>query len=234
MLMKYINQNTKYIDYLNYKQVDKQAISDADNKRLFLEQYFDQLHSEGRHLFHLSITYKPYEDRDYTAKDINSFFITFYTQYFLKELLSKRYYTNNCKRIQPVCFAFIDEHLHDNHPQEHSRLHHHAIIAIHEETLDSFSKFIGENTIPTNRTQTYKICTSHIIECESMRLFYASKMYKKYEEEFLIFPDKMNRVRSKEKIYQDTDSSLRNIVSTFIQQESTGINKRVLRNTLAR
>ena len=67
-----------------------------------------------------------------------------------------------------------------------------------------------------------------------MRVLYASKLYKKYEENYLIFPDKLNRVRTKEKIYDKTDSSLRSLVSTFIHEESTGINKRVLRNTLAR
>ena len=227
--------NTKLIDYLNYKRIDKEKLLDSDNQRLYLNHYFDELEkNEKRHLFHLTLTYKPYEDREYSSDDINTFFITFYTQYFLKELISKRYYTKNCKRLQPICFAFIDEHLQDNIPQEHSRLHHHAILAIHEETLDSFNKFIGENTIPTNTKQTYKICTSHINECESMRVLYASKLYKKYEENYLIFPDKLNRVRTKENIYNKTDSSLRSLVSTFIHEESTGINKRVLRNTLAR
>ena len=227
--------NNKLIDYLNYKRLDKDSLLDSDNKRLYITNYFNELHkNENRQLFHLTITYKPYEDREYSADDVNTFFINFYTQYFLKELISKRYYTNNCKRLQPVCFAFIDEHLQDNLPQEHSRLHHHAILAIHEDTLDSFKKFIGENTIPTNRKQTFKICTSYINECDSMRTLYASKMYKKYEENYLIFPDKLHRDRNKEKIYDKTDFSLRSLVSTFIHEESTGINKRVLRNTLAR
>lgn len=227
--------NNKLIDYLNYKRLDKDSLLDSDNKRLYITNYFNELHkNENRQLFHLTITYKPYEDREYSADDVNTFFINFYTQYFLKELISKRYYTNSCKRLQPVCFAFIDEHLQDNLPQEHSRLHHHAILAIHEDTLDSFKKFIGENTIPTNRKQTFKICTSYINECDSMRTLYASKMYKKYEENYLIFPDKLHRDRNKEKIYDKTDLSLRSLVSTFIHEESTGINKRVLRNTLAR
>jgi hypothetical protein len=235
MPMKPANNDSILTDYLTFKRLDKTTLTDSDNKRLYIEKYFNDLETiDKRHLFHMTITYKPYEDREYSADDVNTFFITFYTQYFLKELLSKRYYTNNCKRIQPICFSFIDEHLQENLLQEHSRLHHHAILAIHEETLDSFKKLIGENTIPTNRKQTHKICTSFITECQSMRVLYANKFYKKYEENYLIFPDKLHRERNKEKIYQDTDKSLRSIVSTFIHEESTGINKRVLRNTLAR
>lgn len=228
-------KGNKLINYLTYKRIDKDRLIDSDIERINLANYFNNLQKhEKRHLYHLTITYKQFNERDYSADDINVFFKVFYTQYFLKELISKRYYTNNCKRIQPICFAFIDEHLQDNCIDEHCRLHHHAILAIHEETLEKFKKYIGTNTIDTNRKQTNKICTTHINECESMRLLYASKKYQKYTEDFLIFPDKLTRKRNKLKIYDKTDNSLRSIVSTFIHEESTGINKRVLRNTIAR
>jgi hypothetical protein len=162
------------------------------------------LEQHRRQLFHLTTTYKPYRETVYNASAVDRFFKTFYVQNFLPFLLNTRnIHTVAKKRIQPVCLAFIDEH--EMKAVSHCavapelakryefpvRLHHHAIVAVHEETLERFDQLIGTNTL-ANGSFSHKIMTSAVVPCEPMRLLYASKLYKKYPE-FLSFPDKYNR-----------------------------------------
>jgi hypothetical protein len=159
---------------------------------------------QDRSLFHLVLTYKPYQDIAYDERIVNKFFTTFYTRYFLPNLMKTRnYHRESYRYTQPICIAFIDEHEHSpmtyksidfenlsiNIRSEYSaRLHHHAILAVHHEHLDQMNQLIGTNTLVSNFS--YKVMTSFIRPCDSNTLKYASKMMMKYPD-FLSFPDRL-------------------------------------------
>ncbi len=167
-----------------------------------LMKMLDEQYQE-RFLFHLVLTYKPYQDITYDERVVNKFFTTFYTRYFLPYLMNTRnYHRQSYRHLQPICLAFLDEHEHSpvayksldfehlsiNTRSEYSaRLHHHAILAVHHEHLDRMNKLIGTNTLVGNFS--YKVMTSFIRPCDSSILKYASKMMMKYPD-FLSFPDK--------------------------------------------
>ncbi len=157
-------------------------------------------HQENRTLFHMTITYKPFENKVYSEKIVNDFFINFYTKKFLPYLLNtKNIHTNAKKSIQPITLAFVDEHEPKPIPGTHQfseKLHHHVILAVHPDTLEKMNELIGENTFtnPTFHSKfSSKIMTSDLKECDAARLLYASKMLKYYPD-FLLFPDKFHRV----------------------------------------
>ena len=166
--------------------------SHSDRIRLSLTEYvYNLVQDQNRVLFHLTTTYKPYQERTYTQRDIDRFFTNFYTKYLLPTLLNTKNIHRPSKReLQPITFTFTDEHLQSFHSD---RLHHHSILCVHPMTLDFFRSLPEENPIPTNLEHTKKICTSHIRECEPMTLLYASKMLNRHPD-YLSFPDKFHRV----------------------------------------
>ena len=196
-----------WINYIINSNYNSNPASISNQYRLALTEKMHQLKIDGRKLFHMSITYKPYASRTYTEKDINRFFINFYTKHFLPHLLNtKNIHTNIKKSIQPITYAFVDEHemnavkkttinATSRLPQDAYefpiRLHHHIILAMHPDTLKRMETLIGTNTIATSEFSP-KIMTSDIKECEAMRLLYASKMMKQYPD-FLSFPDSLVR-----------------------------------------
>lgn len=197
---KYLAKNTAPKDY-----------SLSQKYRLALtEKMYDQ-EVEGRILFHMTITYKPYGDRVYREQDVNNFFKNFYTKTFLPKLMGTRnYHTNHMKSIQPICYCFIDEHTMQSermlkvaiptNPNDYIitfpiRLHHHAILAVHPETLKNMKRIEGENTL-NGGDFTYKIMTSHIRQCEAQTLLYASKKLKQYPD-FMSFPNTFKRNRNR-------------------------------------
>jgi hypothetical protein len=157
--------------------------------RMLEEQYPD------RSLFHLVLTYKPYQDITYDERVVNKFFMTFYLRHFLPQLVNTRnYHRESFRHLQPICLAFIDEHEHSpvsiNLRSEYSaRLHHHAILAVHHEHLDRINDLIGTNTLVN---YSHKVMTSFIRPCDADALKYASKMMMKYQD-FLTFPDKFTK-----------------------------------------
>ena len=166
----------------------------SDRIRLSLTEYTHNLvQDQNRSIFHLTTTYKPYQDRIYSQRDIDQFFTNFYVKYLLPKVLG----TNNIhtvikKSIQPITFTFTDEHLQSFHGD---RLHHHSILCVHPLTLDFFQSLPEENPFPSNLEHTKKICTSHIRPCEPMTLLYSSKMLDRYPD-YLTFPDKFHRVHN--------------------------------------
>jgi hypothetical protein len=168
--------------------------------RMLDEQYQD------RSLFHLVLTYKPYQDITYDERVVNKFFMSFYLRHFLPYLMNTRnYYRDSYRHLQPICLAFVDEHEHSpvtrksldfehlsiNSRSEYSaRLHHHAILAVHHEHLDRMNQLIGTNTLVGKFS--YKVMTSFIRPCDSNTLKYASKMMMKYQD-YLTFPDKFTK-----------------------------------------
>ncbi len=193
------NATSDWIHYLSKSATSIKDLSKNQQMRLELTKYFHDLkYQSNRHLFHLTLTYKPFEDYSYSPKNTNDFFIHFFTKYFLPFLLN----TKNVQRIkyrelQPICYVFLDEHESRVSSQTYmqksrfsARLHHHAILAIHADTYDRMQSLIGENTLASNKFST-KVMSSHVRECDPMCLLYASKMYAKYPD-FLSFPDRLH------------------------------------------
>jgi hypothetical protein len=168
-----------YLDYSN---------THSDRIRMSLTEYVHNLvHDQNRSICHLTITYKPYQDRIYTQKDVDQFFTNFYLKYLLPSLFGTKNFHRPSKRsIQPITLVFADKHLQSFHADQ---LHHHAILCVHPDTLNFFQNLPNENPIPNNLMHTKKICTSHIRECEPMTLLYATKMLNRYPD-YLSFPDR--------------------------------------------
>ena len=193
------NTASDWIQYLSRSATSIKDLSSSQQMRFHLAKFTQELeHQSNRHLFHLTLTYKPFEDYSYSPKNTNDFFIHFYTKHFLPFLLNtKNFQRSKYREIQPICLAFLDEHESQVSTQKYlntsrfsARLHHHAILAIHSDTLDRMQTLIGENTLASNKFST-KVMSSHVRECDAMCLLYASKMYAKYPD-FLSFPDRLH------------------------------------------
>jgi len=193
------NTASDWIHYLSKSATSIKDLSSSQQMRFHLAKFTQELeHQSNRHLFHLTLTYKPFEDYSYSPKNTNDFFIHFYTKHFLPFLLNtKNFQRIKYREIQPICLAFLDEHESQVSTQKYlntsrfsARLHHHAILAIHSDTLDRMLTLIGENTLASNKFST-KVMSSHVRECDAMCLLYASKMYAKYPD-FLSFPDRLH------------------------------------------
>ena len=193
------NTASDWIQYLSKSATSIKDLSSSQQMRFHLAKFTQELeHQSNRNLFHLTLTYKPFEDYSYSPKNTNDFFIHFYTKHFLPFLLNtKNFQRIKYREMQPICLAFLDEHESQVSTQKYlnasrfsARLHHHAILAIHSDTLDRMQTLIGENTLASNKFST-KVMSSHVRECDAMCLLYASKMYAKYPD-FLSFPDRLH------------------------------------------
>lgn len=172
------------------------------NHQLTYVDFFQKHQHENRSLFHLTVTYTPYQDRVYHPDDVNKFFSNFYVKSFLPLVLNTRnIHTNAKKSIQPVTFAFLDEHSYssrtitkasgESHKEFADRLHHHAILAVHPQTLDRINQFAGLNTFPKSKFSN-KVMSTDFKECDAATVLYASKMIDKYPDP-LMFPDTFKR-----------------------------------------
>lgn len=158
-------------------------------------RYLESLNPDEFTLFHLTTTYLPYQDRTYTARDLNKFFTNFYLKKLLPDLFHTRTWTKSKKLKQPIVLSFLDEHqtksvqVNTNtagnpiyaHPV---RLHHHSIIASRPATTDQFLAMCGDNTM---LRYSPKMMTSNLVQCDADRVFYASKMLWKYSNDYLMF-----------------------------------------------
>ena len=208
LLQNWQNYIAKDVDPVNYTKHQKNIYA------LAMKMY--EMEQGGRSLFHLTVTYKPYGDRVYSERDVNTFFINFYTKKLLPYVMgTKNYHTNVKKAIQPICYCFIDEH--ENTPTKKlvpnyatltleyeynfaERLHHHAILAVSPETLQTVQKLVGVNTF-VNDNFSKKIMSSDLKQCDAGRILYASKMLYKYPD-FLSFPDSLVRHRNSDLVSQ--------------------------------
>ena len=179
-----LNTASDWIQYLSKSATSIKDLSSSQLMRFHLATYIHDIkHQSNRHLFHLTLTYKPYADYSYSPKNTNDFFIHFYTKHFLPFLLNtKNFQRSKYREMQPICLAFLDEHESQVSTQKYlntsrfsARLHHHAILAIHADTYDKMQTLIGENTLASNKFST-KVMSSHVRECDAMCLLYASKM----------------------------------------------------------
>jgi hypothetical protein len=181
------------------------SLSRIDKYRMELVSLMEQHQKAGRTLFHLTLTYKPYSDRNYQEADVNKFFRTFYLQYFLPYLLQTKHFNRTYwRQFQPICLAFVDgleqelsqRTLRVKKPTElipasqlPALLHHHAILAVHEQNLSNLMQLVGKNTF-AGFDFSYKIMTSDLKQCDATRLLYSSKRMKRFPE-FMSFPDRM-------------------------------------------
>ena len=194
-----LNTATDWIQYLSKSATSIKDLTNAQLMRFHLASYIHDIKNQSnRHLFHLTLTYKPFADYSYSPKYTNDYFIHFYTKHFLPFLLNtKNVQRSKYRELQPICLAFLDEHESRVSSQTYlqtsrfsERLHHHAILAIHADTYDKMQSLIGENTLASNKFSN-KVMSSHVRECDAMCLLYASKMYAKYPD-FLSFPDRLH------------------------------------------
>lgn len=195
-----INQRNRHEEYLMKKEniTGRSYFNNSHKARLSIADYFYNLElDQSRTLYHLTVTYCPYKDRDYRESDVNKFFINFYTRYYLTKILKiNNFHRTSKKLIQPITFAFIDEHNQDVYSD---RLHHHAIIALHQDHTDLIDNldeiFINKASSDKNQNYIQKIQSAAIRKCESTCVLYASKKYSKYPD-FLSFPDKMYQTKT--------------------------------------
>lgn len=195
--------NQDWIKYCSQSASSIEELSQSDKIRIGLTQLMNQHHLSGRKLFHFTLTYKPFNGLKYDSNNVNIFFTNFYVKSFLPFLLQTRnIHTIHKKSIQPICLAFIDEHemkptRTDTGTEFPLRLHHHAILAVHPDTMQRFTPLVGINTLQNigcfNISRfNYKLMTSDIRECDAQRLLYASKKYNQYPD-FLQFPNTFQR-----------------------------------------
>jgi hypothetical protein len=205
------NPEERWRDYLDIAP-DQIQLSQDHIQRLALTRMFHQYSLENRVLFHLTVTYKMPKDFQYQPGQYNKFFADFYVKFFLPKLIGTRSYHTKSKRpLQPICYAFIDENESrpvvlerrtGNQVEFPLRLHHHAIVAVHPDTVGRMQTMVGENKIPlevkkvsgkwTERSRcAFKVMTTHIRQCDAMTTLYATKQLKKYPE-FLSFPDRLH------------------------------------------
>jgi hypothetical protein len=180
-------------DYLGITP-DQLQISQDHRFRLALTRLFQQYEHENRKIFHLTVTYKPYPLEDFTPDKTNRYFINFYLKTFLPLLMRSKNFHIPSKRIQqPICYAFLDEHdqkVSSSGVMLPDRLHHHAILAVHQNTYLSTKSLESMSKIPLKTRWSHKVMTTHLRECEPMTMLYATKNLRKYPE-FLSFPDRL-------------------------------------------
>ena len=204
-----VEWNQEYIEYIQNNGQHRNKDLASNKHRLSLANKMLELEKDGNTLFHLSVTYNPYQDIQYTEKDINKYFTNFYYRTVLPSLLNTSHINTNIKKLlHPICLAFVDEHEHKAKPKiirnnvtneiEQTfiypiKLHHHAILAVHQDTLEKMQSFVGLNSIPRNKWAN-KVMSFDIKQCSSTRLLYASKMLQKYPD-FLPFTP-INNIKS--------------------------------------
>jgi hypothetical protein len=189
MNTKPIQTNPEFIQSINQSATSPRELSSTDQMRYgFLQMMLDHQES-GRSLFFLTLTYKPFQNKVYSSQDVDQFFSTFYRHHFLPELLQTRnYHRPKFRPIQPITVAFIDEHkpvatqsrTNPDLLELSSKLHHHAVLAVHPDTLERIQTLVGENTMQTGFSS--KIMTTDLRPCDASAVGYASKMLHRYPE----------------------------------------------------
>jgi hypothetical protein len=165
----------------------------VDRARLELTKQMVKLESDGRYLFHISITYRPYQERIYQETDVNTFFNNFYKQGFLPYLLDTQDIgRKELLEFHPVTFCFVDEHEHKAIPTKFlrgkwtqyefpTRLHHHAVAAVHQEAAIKMFALHGQGTVHS-LPMTNKVATSQVTFVRPSAVLYASKYMWKYPD----------------------------------------------------
>ena len=147
-----IQNDPIFIQSINQSVTSPRELSSSDQMRYGLLQMMLNHQESGRSLFLLSITYKPFQNKIYSPQDVDQFFTRFYLHHFLPKVLQTKHYNRSKFRpIQPVTIAFIDEHKPTVNKSRSnpdllelsSKLHHHAVLAVHPDTLERIQTLIG-------------------------------------------------------------------------------------------
>lgn len=185
---------------------DADTLSTTDQYRLSLTEMMYQYQLQGRTLYHLTVTYKPYAEREYAESDVANFFKYFYLRDLLPLLMStSNFHRPKYRHIQPIALVFTDEHeskssatsKYDPDSNQFkikefaARLHHHVILAVHSDHVEQMNELIGTNTLAKYKL-SHQVMTTHIRDCDAMCLLYASKLLRKYPD-FLSFPDRVTK-----------------------------------------
>jgi hypothetical protein len=190
---------TKFIKSLNINANELHELNKTNQERFHLMKYMNDLEKKSRTLFHLTLTYRPSFTQCFTENGANALYKTFHKNHLLPAVLKTRNIGRPSKReLQPICFAFLEEHESDYNDisinnlshKSKPRLHHHVIISVHPENLNFFQYHIGTNTFSHDRYNNF-IMTSDLKMCDATRLSYASAMMHKYPD-YLSFPDRLH------------------------------------------
>lgn len=193
MNTKTIQNIQPFIQSINESVTNPRELSITDQMRNGLLQMMLEHQESGRFLFFLTVTYKPFQNKVYSPQDVDQFFTRFYMHHFLPELLQTKHYNRSKFRpFQPITFSFIDEHKpvatksisNPNLLELSSRLHHHAVLAVHPDTLEQIQTLVGENTMRTGFSS--KVMTTDLKPCDAGAVGYSSKMLHRYPD-FLTF-----------------------------------------------
>lgn len=176
-------------DYLLLKRGTLQQ----KEQMMAIADMFDNHKADGYKLYHMTVTYKPEGRRDVGVAEVNRYFKNFYLNDLLKYIVNSSRTNSPSKRlIQPITFSFLDEHEQNYGSGFVQRFHHHAIMAVHEATVERMDRLNGVNTL-VGWGNSKKIMTSHVRECDAMCSLYANKMHWKYCDDYLVFSGKHNQ-----------------------------------------
>jgi hypothetical protein len=197
------NRCIRYIYKLKGRNLDWHEIPKPlelnwyDRSRLELVQNPIKNEEQGSKIFHLTVTYRPYQDRVYKESDLNNFFSNFIKTGFMPFVLNgqtknhERHFDNLLR-----CYSFLDEHqfsptktktLYGYKTGSGIRLHHHVIIDCHPDLVPKMRALEGKNKL-INSTFSKKFETTDLKECRPTRLLYASKMFYRYPDFVMYSP----------------------------------------------
>jgi hypothetical protein len=196
------NRCIRYIYKLKGRNLDWSEIPNPleikryDRSRLDLVKNLINSEEQGRKLFHLTVTYRPYQDRIYKESDLNNFFSNFYKTGLMPFVLNGHINNNGYFENLLFCYTFLDEHqfnptktktLYGYKTGSGIRLHHHVIIDCHQDLVPKMRQLEGKNKL-VNHTFSKKFETTDLKECRPTRLLYASKMFYRYPDFVMYSP----------------------------------------------
>ena len=207
---EYSNQFHCY-QWINPTILDHAEFSIRDKERIAICQKFSNLQRLGRKLYFLTTTYLPNKDYEHTTKGVDDIFKRFYTKKFLPWIQDTKYFHRTAyKKIQPITYTFRENHS----PKKKAnrvvsdqlngstimydfpvRLHHHSVIAVHEEHVPRIQTHLGDNTFANSRF-SHQIMTSSLKEANLGAVLYSSKHWSS-DREMMTFPDKLHSEKLK-------------------------------------
>ena len=151
-----LENELKTIRFKYYEQQTKESYA--------LMEWFLEKQDMGYKLYAATVTYLPLRDcdRDFTEAEVARFFKNLYWHNMLpKEIFKDKQWLGkpHLKLIQPYLWCFLElgeskkiyvsgkTLLREGKYIESSKLHHHAIIAVHSNHIEIMDKLIGENTL---------------------------------------------------------------------------------------
>ncbi|MGQ0598081.1 hypothetical protein [Aquabacterium sp.] len=166
----------------------------SSRESLSIKDKFNEHQGNGYKLYEMSLTYKPFtNNRSHSIDEIRKIFIQFYLHNFLGDHIFKnRHWMRKSDSLQPHLYCFVEEHESIRKALDKTsgiyrfpeRLHHHAVMAAHPETVQAIDLLIGEGTLLDFHSS---IMTSSLTEADSDWALYATKNYSRHEEDWMIF-----------------------------------------------